>query len=56
MTIADVVGRSMCLYAAHGRPLMCGIIARSAGVFENTKTICACSGRTLWQESEAAKM
>ncbi|ORZ37031.1 hypothetical protein BCR44DRAFT_28903, partial [Catenaria anguillulae PL171] len=27
-----------------------GVIARSAGAFENSKTVCACSGRTLWEE------
>jgi copper chaperone for superoxide dismutase len=32
--------------------LWCGIIARSAGLFENTKTICLCSGRTLWQDAQ----
>lgn len=30
---------------------ICGIIARSAGAFHNTKKICACSGKTLWQEA-----
>jgi len=32
-----------------GEPLACGIIARSSGVFQNSKTICTCSGSTLWQ-------
>ncbi|KAI6348970.1 hypothetical protein MCOR25_010740 [Pyricularia grisea] len=27
-----------------------GIIARSAGVWGNDKTVCACSGKTLWEE------
>ncbi|KAI9189365.1 copper chaperone [Blastocladiella emersonii ATCC 22665] len=27
-----------------------GIVARSAGAFENDKVVCACSGRTLWEE------
>jgi copper chaperone for superoxide dismutase len=31
----------------------CGIIARSSGVFSNKKQICACSGRTLWEESSS---
>ena len=30
--------------------LGCGIIARSAGLFENTKKICACDGVSLWDE------
>ncbi|XP_063992840.1 copper chaperone for superoxide dismutase [Diachasmimorpha longicaudata] len=37
-----------------GRRLACGIIARSSGVFENTKKICACDGKTLWDERDDA--
>ena len=33
-----------------GKRLACGIIARSAGLFENSKKICACDGLTLWDE------
>ena len=33
-----------------GEALSCGIIARSAGIFENAKRICACDGVTLWDE------
>lgn len=32
--------------------LVCGIIARSAGLFENTKKICACDGVTQWDERD----
>lgn len=35
-----------------GRRLACGIIARSAGLFENSKKICACDGVTLWDERD----
>eukprot|EP00842_Homolaphlyctis_polyrhiza_P005466 jgi/Hompol1/5920/HPOL_000311-RA len=28
-----------------------GVIARSAGAFENTKKVCSCSGKTLWEEA-----
>lgn len=27
-----------------------GIIARSAGVWDNDKTVCSCTGKTLWEE------
>ena len=27
-----------------------GVIARSAGVWDNDKTVCSCSGKTVWQE------
>ncbi|CAK7263321.1 copper chaperone [Sporothrix epigloea] len=29
-----------------------GVIARSAGAWDNDKTVCSCSGKTLWQERE----
>jgi copper chaperone for superoxide dismutase len=34
-----------------GNGILCGIIARSAGAFENTKLVCACNGNTLWEEA-----
>lgn len=33
-----------------GERLACGIIARSAGLFQNPKQICSCDGVTLWEE------
>ncbi|XP_012280491.1 copper chaperone for superoxide dismutase [Orussus abietinus] len=35
-----------------GKRLACGIIARSSGLFQNVKKICACDGVTLWEERE----
>ncbi|XP_052003283.1 copper chaperone for superoxide dismutase-like [Xyrauchen texanus] len=32
--------------------LACGIIARSAGLFQNHKQICTCDGVTLWEERD----
>lgn len=29
-----------------------GVIARSAGVWENDKTVCSCSGKTVWEERQ----
>ena len=29
-----------------------GVIARSAGLWENEKTVCSCSGKTVWEERE----
>ncbi|CAL7946829.1 unnamed protein product [Xylocopa violacea] len=37
-----------------GNKLACGIIARSSGLFQNTKRICACDGLTLWDERDKA--
>lgn len=34
-----------------GNGILCGIVARSAGAFENTKLVCACNGNTLWEEA-----
>ncbi|KPJ14045.1 Copper chaperone for superoxide dismutase [Papilio machaon] len=35
-----------------GSPVACGIIARSAGVFQNPKRICACDGVIVWDEKD----
>lgn len=35
-----------------GRGISCGIISRSAGIFENNKTICACDGISIWDERD----
>lgn len=35
-----------------GRRLACGIIARSAGILQNFKRICACDGVTIWDERD----
>ncbi|CAG8563555.1 9951_t:CDS:2 [Diversispora eburnea] len=34
-----------------GPGLIAGVIARSAGAFENLKKVCSCSGKTLWEEA-----
>lgn len=59
----DIIGRSMVITENEddlksstkdgnsGNGILCGIIARSAGAFENTKMVCACSGNTLWEEA-----
>lgn len=57
LRIQDVIGRSFVL--TRGEPKvssesMCGVVARSAGAWENDKYICACSGKTVWQERSDA--
>ena len=56
ISVWQIIGRSIVL-----QPLLemnmedsfvAGIIARSAGVFENPKEVCTCSGKTLWEESK----
>lgn len=51
--MSDLIGRSMVLHPQNNdkNHYISGIIARSAGVFENQKTLCACSGKTLWDEA-----
>lgn len=34
-----------------GEGLLAGVIAKSAGIFENRKRVCTCSGQTIWQET-----
>lgn len=58
----DIIGRSMVVTeneddlvtdkdGKSGNGILCGIVARSAGAFENTKVVCACNGNTLWEEA-----
>jgi copper chaperone for superoxide dismutase len=56
--IWELIGRAMVLSKQHNgeAPLkndentLVGVIARSAGVWDNDKTVCSCSGKTLWEE------
>jgi len=57
--IWEMIGRSMVVSKQHegeGRfekndeNTLVGVIARSAGVWDNDKTVCSCSGKTLWEE------
>lgn len=43
--LANMIGRSL-----HTSSNLSGIIARSAGLWENDKSVCTCSGKTLWEE------
>lgn len=38
--------------ATPGSEAVVGVIARSAGVWDNDKTVCSCSGKTVWEERE----
>ncbi|KAF2893870.1 hypothetical protein ILUMI_12311 [Ignelater luminosus] len=62
ITLSDVIGRSL-VVTEHpgtsnediGKRLACGIIARSSGLFQNPKTICACDGISIWDERNKPK-
>ncbi|KAA8902487.1 putative superoxide dismutase copper chaperone Lys7 [Sphaerosporella brunnea] len=45
-----VVSKKESGFAANEPDTVCGVIARSAGVWQNEKTVCACSGKTIWEE------
>ena len=45
--IEDANGRS---HKNQGDGIAIGVIARSAGVWENDKVVCGCSGKTVWEE------
>ena len=52
----EIIGRSMVLSrmvdSSSWIRQACGVIARSAGIFENPKRICACDGVTIWEERD----
>jgi len=56
--IWEMIGRSMVISRQqegegqlNNEPnTLVGVIARSAGVWDNDKTVCSCSGKTLWEE------
>ncbi|XP_062542778.1 copper chaperone for superoxide dismutase [Armigeres subalbatus] len=53
LAVWDIIGRSVVITeVSEDKRLSCGIIARSAGIFENYKKICACDGVTIWDERE----
>ncbi|KAJ3170699.1 hypothetical protein HDU88_008602 [Geranomyces variabilis] len=56
----DIIGRSIVVARSDSSTApgaaddtsSCGIIARSAGVFQNSKSVCSCDGKTLWEEAK----
>lgn len=54
--IWEVIGRALVVSRTTEAPLVndedtvVGVIARSAGVWDNDKTVCSCTGKTLWEE------
>lgn len=53
LKILDLIGRSFVLTKDKpdlSEDSICGVVARSAGAWENNKTLCTCSGQTVWQE------
>lgn len=55
--IWEMIGRSIVVsrqqagpYEKEDEDTLVGVIARSAGVWDNDKTVCSCSGKTVWEE------
>lgn len=57
LDISELIGRSVTV-STHETDVndtsLVGVIARSAGVWQNDKTVCSCSGKTVWQERQDA--
>lgn len=55
--VQDLIGRSIVLSTVRDEVTndsVCGVIARSAGAWENEKEVCSCTGKTVWQERNDA--
>ncbi|KAJ5938656.1 copper chaperone [Penicillium verhagenii] len=59
VAIWELIGRSMVLSSSKEGPFqredvntLVGVIARSAGVWDNDKMVCSCSGKNVWQERQ----
>ena len=54
--IWEMIGRSIVVsrkkegFDKEDPDTLVGVIARSAGVWDNDKTVCSCSGKTVWEE------
>jgi copper chaperone for superoxide dismutase len=55
--IWELIGRSVVIsktgissLSAQDPNTLVGVIARSAGVWDNDKTVCSCTGKTIWEE------
>ena len=53
----ELIGRSMVVSKVNNGKFdkadadtLVGVIARSAGVWDNDKTVCSCTGKTVWEE------
>lgn len=53
LQLSEIIGRSMVVTssdAGASGASFCGVIARSAGAWENSKYVCSCTGKTIWDE------
>ncbi|KAL4889375.1 superoxide dismutase [Aspergillus ambiguus] len=59
VAVWEMIGRSMVVSKNKDGPFqkddadtLVGVIARSAGVWDNDKMVCSCSGKNVWQERQ----
>jgi copper chaperone for superoxide dismutase len=59
VAIWELIGRSMVVsknvegpFSREDENTLVGVIARSAGVWDNDKMVCSCSGKNVWQERQ----
>lgn len=57
IAVWELIGRSLVVSKQKEGPfqredpnILVGVIARSAGVWDNDKTVCSCSGKNVWDE------
>ncbi|GME71447.1 unnamed protein product [[Candida] boidinii] len=53
LSIGSIIGRSIVVSPKENEVTndsLVGVIARSAGVWQNDKYVCSCTGQTIWQE------
>lgn len=55
--VSEMVGRGVVVQPkadekGGGDGTVMGVVARSAGVWENEKVVCGCSGKTVWEERD----
>ena len=57
VAVWELIGRSMVVSKSKEGPFrqddpntLVGVIARSAGVWDNDKMVCSCSGKNVWEE------
>lgn len=58
LSINDLIGRSVVVSRYKDKvadDALCGVIARSAGVWENLKQVCSCTGKSVWEERVDAR-
>lgn len=55
LKLVDLVGRGVSICDSNNKNCFAlGLWARSSGMWSNTKKICACSGKTIWEERKDA--